>query len=71
MFADATDVSLAGTVVGKRVAVPRGIPCGSWQSAIQRVSVEAAEASRGEWRLILWQTTKGAYTSSSELVEGG
>eukprot|EP00959_Pyramimonas_sp_CCMP1952_P156559 3274220-Pyramimonas_sp.AAC.1 len=65
IYTYATNASLAGPVFGERLGVLRGAPGGFWQSAAPRDSVEAAEANRGEWRLFLWQTTNGAYTSSS------
>eukprot|EP00959_Pyramimonas_sp_CCMP1952_P259939 5434748-Pyramimonas_sp.AAC.1 len=55
----ATRVSLAGPVFGKCLGVLRGVPGAPRQFATPRDSAEAAEASEGEWRLILWRTTNG------------
>eukprot|EP00959_Pyramimonas_sp_CCMP1952_P210435 4403763-Pyramimonas_sp.AAC.1 len=53
----------------ERAAVLEGFPGASWQTAAPPDSVGAAEAREGQRRVISWQTTNGAHTSSSELDE--
>ena len=58
-----------GPFLEKRAAVLQGTPGGPRQPAGTRALAESADACEKPWRLILWDTAAGAYTSSSEVNE--